>query len=49
MYFLFYLSCAMLQPWSGKTNIRNGKEALIMKKLSKLMKEYYESFSRREG
>lgn len=35
----------MLQPWSGKTNIRNGKEALIMKKLSKLVKEYYESFS----
>ena len=50
MYFIFSIICAMLQSSPGnRQKTKNGKEALIMKKLSSLIKEFYESFSRREG
>ena len=42
----------MLQAYPGDRHhihFLTGKEALVMKKLSELMKEFYESFSRREG
>ena len=50
MYFIFYSFCVMLQSSPGnRQQYFKGKEALIMKKLSKLVTELYESFSHREG